>query len=260
MSEQTADVSGGETTSQAIAGAIPTPGPAPVPVGHDLPAPEAISADVEAMLLSAGRAVSGTKLAVALGLIAPPIEAAGEQGAASASSPVPATDPDPAATPTPTPAPSRKRGRKGPGPADAESVISKSIELLNTQYERTGRSFRIEQIAGGYRFMTLARHAGAVAALHQDRESIKLSRQAIETLAIIAYRQPITRAELEAIRGVACGEVLRSLMERRLAAIVGRSEELGRPMLYGTSKHFLDAFGLASLKDLPSAAELKTAL
>ncbi|MCK6475909.1 MAG: SMC-Scp complex subunit ScpB [Phycisphaerales bacterium] len=118
----------------------------------------------------------------------------------------------------------------------------------------------MERVAGGYRFMTLARHARAVAALRQQRDSTKLSRPAIETLAIIAYRQPITRAELEAIRGVACGEVLKSLMERRLIAIVGRSEELGRPMLYGTTRHFLDAFGLAALKDLPSAQDLKTAL
>ena len=79
----------------------------------------------------------------------------------------------------------------------------------------------------------------------------RLSKPALETLAIIAYRQPVTRAELEAIRGVACGEVVRTLMERRLVKITGRAEELGRPMLYGTTRQFLDTFGLASVKDLP---------
>ena len=87
-------------------------------------------------------------------------------------------------------------------------------------------------------------------------EQRKLSRAAIETLAIIAYRQPVTRAELEAIRGVACGEVLKSLVERRLVTITGRAEELGRPMLYGTTRQFLDHFGLATLKDLPAPADL----
>ena len=76
-------------------------------------------------------------------------------------------------------------------------------------------------------------------------------------MAIIAYKQPITRAALEAIRGVACGEILRSLMDRRLVTIVGRAEELGRPMLYGTSKQFLEVFGLTSIKDLPSVEEFK---
>ena len=76
------------------------------------------------------------------------------------------------------------------------------------------------------------------------------------TLSIIAYRQPITRAELEAIRGVACGEVVRTLMDRRLVKITGRAEELGRPMLYGTTRQFLDTFGLASVKDLPKPEEL----
>jgi segregation and condensation protein B len=83
-----------------------------------------------------------------------------------------------------------------------------------------------------------------------------LSRAGLESLAIIAYRQPVTRAQLEAIRGVACGEVLRTLMDRRLITIKGRAEELGRPLLYATTKEFLDAFGLSSIKDLPSVGDL----
>jgi segregation and condensation protein B len=107
--------------------------------------------------------------------------------------------------------------------------------------------------------MTLPAFAPAVAAFHRARAGGKLSRAAVETLAIIAYKQPLTRAQLEAIRGVSCGEVLRSLLERRLVEIKGRAEELGRPLLYGTGKPFLDAFGLGTLKDLPTASELRVA-
>ncbi len=134
--------------------------------------------------------------------------------------------------------------------------VERAIDALNEVYESTGRAFRIERVAGGYRVMTRPEQAEAVAAFQSARAGAKLSRAAVETLAIIAYRQPITRAELEGIRGVACGEVLRTLLEKRLIAIAGRAEEVGRPMLYGTSKRFLEEFGLASLKDLPKVEEL----
>lgn len=101
---------------------------------------------------------------------------------------------------------------------------------------------------------------GVLASLHGMKEQQSLSRAALETLAIIAYRQPITRADLEAIRGVACGEVLRSILEKRLIDIVGRAEELGRPMLYGTTKRFLESFGLASIKDLPNHQDFAPAI
>ncbi len=136
-----------------------------------------------------------------------------------------------------------------------ERLVERGVRALNEQYERSGRAFRIESVAGGYRVMTIERYASLVGALHKSRAQQKLSKAALETLAIIAYRQPITRADLEAIRGVSCGEVLRSLLERRLIAITGRAEVLGRPMLYGTTKAFLDAFGLRSIKDLPSTDE-----
>ena len=135
-------------------------------------------------------------------------------------------------------------------------VITDAIALLNTQYDEQGRSFRIEEISNGYRLMTRSEHASIVAAMHRSRATTRLSKPALETLSIIAYRQPITRAELEAIRGVACGEVVRTLMDRRLVKITGRAEELGRPMLYGTTRQFLDTFGLASVKDLPKPEEL----
>ncbi len=144
-------------------------------------------------------------------------------------------------------------------PASSSSVdqkrIAAAVAALNEQYEQSGRSFRIEQVAGGYRVMTLAEYADVIGAFQKQRDSSKLSKPALETLAIVAYRQPITRADLEAIRGVSCGEVLRSLLEKRLIAITGRAEVLGRPMLYGTTRAFLDAFGLSSIKDLPQTGD-----
>jgi len=135
-----------------------------------------------------------------------------------------------------------------PGAADA---INAAINALNGEYERTGRTFRVERVAGGLRILTLPAYGPLLDRLHGQRHQARLSQAALETLAIIAHRQPVLRAELEAIRGVACGEVLRGLMERRLVRIVGRAEELGRPMLYGTTREFLQVFGLASLDDLP---------
>lgn len=133
--------------------------------------------------------------------------------------------------------------------------VAAAVDLLNQQYLESGRAFTIESISGGYRMMTRPEHAPVIAAMHRSRASTRLSKPALETLAIIAYRQPITRAELEAIRGVACGEVVRSLMERKMVKITGRAEELGRPMLYGTTRQFLDTFGLSSVKDLPKPEE-----
>lgn len=138
------------------------------------------------------------------------------------------------------------------GGAEIESAIA----ALNDEYDTQGRAFRIEPVSGGYRLMTRPQHAPVIAAMHRARATTRLSRPALETLSIIAYRQPVTRAELEAIRGVACGEVLRSLLDRKMIKIAGRAEELGRPMLYGTTPQFLDAFGLANIKDLPKPEEL----
>lgn len=138
----------------------------------------------------------------------------------------------------------------------AAKQIRLAVAELNNDYERTGRSFRVERLAGGYQMLTLPEFAPVLARLHSDRQQNRLSQPALETLAIIAYRQPILRADIEAIRGVACGEVLRSLMEKRLVKIVGRAEELGRPMLYGTTREFLKVFGLSGLDDLPQVQGL----
>jgi segregation and condensation protein B len=136
-------------------------------------------------------------------------------------------------------------------------AVNGAIKALNDVYDSTGRSFRIEAVAGGWQILTLPRFRGVLEALHRSREQTHLSPAAMETLAIIAYKQPVLRAQVESIRGVASGEVIRSLMERKLVKIVGRAEELGRPMLYGTTRAFLEVFGLASLKDLPKVEEFK---
>lgn len=136
------------------------------------------------------------------------------------------------------------------------SEVLNAVDRLNTVYDEGGRSFRIERVAGGLRLMTRPAFASVVASFQRGRQSTRLSRAALETLSIVAYKQPITRAQLEAIRGVACGEVLRSLLERKLVAIKGRADELGRPMLYGTTKGFLELFGLSSVRDLPAIGDL----
>lgn len=136
-------------------------------------------------------------------------------------------------------------------------VVEDAIDRLNEVYDATGRSFRIERVAGGFRMMTRPDFGETIQAASRQRNSSKLSQAAIETLAIVAYRQPITRADVEVIRGVSCGEVLRTLLDRHLVKTVGRAEEVGRPMLYGTTKAFLESFGLATLGDLPNSGDFK---
>jgi segregation and condensation protein B len=135
--------------------------------------------------------------------------------------------------------------------------VKEHIKNLNDKYQANNNAFRIEQIAGGYQMMTLGLYNHWLKKLLRARDDGKLSPAALETLAIIAYKQPIIRADIESIRGVAAGEVLRSLMYKGLVKIVGRAEVLGRPMLYGTTKKFLEVFGLNALKDLPKIEELK---
>ena len=135
--------------------------------------------------------------------------------------------------------------------------IRRHIENLNDKYKANNNAFRIEQIAGGYQMLTLSDYNPWLKKLLRVRSDSKLSPAALETLAIIAYKQPVIRADVEAIRGVQAGEMIRNLMYKRLVKIVGRAEVLGRPMLYGTTRKFLETFGLNSLKDLPKNEELK---
>src|SRR5207302_3876952 len=139
----------------------------------------------------------------------------------------------------------------------SDATLRKAIKGLNGSYEQSGRSFRVEQVAGGYQLLTLPEYGDYLKRLHQKEIDAKLSKAALETLAIIAYKQPILRADVEAIRGVACGETIRSLMEKHLVKIDGRAEIPGRPILYGTTKRFLELFGLNTLKDLPQGEELR---
>ncbi|MCG8407149.1 MAG: SMC-Scp complex subunit ScpB [Phycisphaerales bacterium] len=136
--------------------------------------------------------------------------------------------------------------------------VKKHIETLNRQYEELQFSFRIEQIAGGYQILTLPAYNTWLTKLLRARQETKLSPAAMETLAIVAYKQPCTRADVEAIRGVAAGDMMNRLREMNLIKIVGRAEDLGRPMLYGTTKRFLEAFGLPSLEDLPQVEAFKS--
>jgi segregation and condensation protein B len=137
----------------------------------------------------------------------------------------------------------------------ATKPVRQAIKDLNAQYEESHRSFRVEQVAGGYQLLTLPEFGEHLQRLHQREIDTKLTKAALETLASIAYKQPILRADIEAIRGVACGETIRSLMEKRLVNIAGRAEEPGRPILYGTTKRFLEVFGLNTLKDLPQGED-----
>ena len=143
--------------------------------------------------------------------------------------------------------------------AEAGSVkqVNQCVKAMNKKYRKGGFSFRIEKISGGYQMMTLSAFNPWITKLIKVRSDNKLTPAALETLAIVAYKQPIIRADIEAIRGVASGEILRNLMYKGMVKIVGRAEVIGRPMLYGTTKKFLDVFGLNTLKDLPKIEELK---
>ena len=134
------------------------------------------------------------------------------------------------------------------------------IRRLNELYQAEVRAFRVEQVAGGYQLMTHPALADWLRRLAGTPPEVRLSTPAMETLAVVAYRQPVQRADVEAIRGVACGEMLRQLMERELVKIVGRSEELGRPFLYGTTNRFLHVFGLEDIDELPRAEMLREPL
>lgn len=183
-----------------------------------------LSQRVEAVLLCSDRPISDLKIAEVLGLIR---SASGEG-----------------------------EGKSGDAQRrEAIAAVHAAIHELNETYKHSGRIFRIEAVAGGRQILTLPALGQVVARMKASRSEGRLSPAALETLAIVAYRQPILRADIESIRGVACGEVLRTLMERRLVRIVGRSDEIGRPMLYGTTKEFLRAFGLARIDDLPTAQD-----
>jgi segregation and condensation protein B len=132
-----------------------------------------------------------------------------------------------------------------------------AIQRLQQMYESDATAFQVEEIAGGYQLLTRPRFHPWLTRLKRTGYELKLSPALLETLAIIAYKQPIMRADIDAIRGVASGELVRQLMEKGLVRVVGRHESLGRPQLYGTTKRFLQAFALNTLEDLPEVESLR---
>jgi len=130
------------------------------------------------------------------------------------------------------------------------------IKELNGEYAEQGRAFEILEIAGGFQMLTKPEYKKWVTELHKHRRQEKLSPSAVETLAIVAFKQPVLRAEVDDIRGVQSGPLLRNLTERGLIKVVGRKNVPGHPILYGSTRLFLNQFGLKSLKDLPNVAEL----
>jgi segregation and condensation protein B len=129
-------------------------------------------------------------------------------------------------------------------------AVREIVEQLNGEYDERGNAFRIEEIAGGLQMLTRGEFSEYVDKFSTVIRRSKLTQAGLETLALIAHRQPITRAEIEAIRGVQCGDVLRSLIEKRVVKIAGRKDVPGKPLLYATTRTFLEHFGLNSIEDL----------
>ena len=137
--------------------------------------------------------------------------------------------------------------------------VRELVRELGEAYAAQGHAFEIWEVAGGYQLRSRPEYAGYLRQLHKERP-LRLSRAALETLAVIAYKQPVTRAEVEQVRGVEAGPVLRSLVERKLVRIAGHREVPGRPLLYATTGRFLEVFGLRKLEDLPTLREIEEML
>jgi len=140
------------------------------------------------------------------------------------------------------------------------SEIDKTVTELNEKYLATDASFRIRKIANGYQFYVTENYSGYVEDLFTRKKTQRLTRAALETLAIIAYRQPVTRVDIEMIRGVSSDSAIRTLLERKFITLAGRAKTIGRPLLYSTADEFLKYFGLDSLNDLPKMEEIEELL
>jgi len=138
-----------------------------------------------------------------------------------------------------------------------KATLKTTMQALQDDYEQIGRGLQIAEVAGGFVMVTRPEQNVAIRRLSKAKIATKLSRSALESLAIVAYRQPITRSEIEKIRGVETSGVLRTLLDQKMIRIVGRQEIPGRPILYGTGKQFLQRFGLRDLRDLPPLKEFK---
>ncbi len=140
-----------------------------------------------------------------------------------------------------------------------QTDLADTVQGLMKKYENDGFSFEIIEIAEGYQFLTKGAYHNSVGTMLKQKTKKRLSRAALETLSIIAYKQPVTKSEMEKIRGVSCDYSVQKLLEKELIAITGRSDAPGRPLLYGTSEKFMDYFGIKSIKDLPKLKDFKTA-
>ncbi|MCP5002449.1 MAG: SMC-Scp complex subunit ScpB [Planctomycetes bacterium] len=138
-----------------------------------------------------------------------------------------------------------------------QKQIKEAISQLGREYDSYDRAFQIEEIANGFQLLSRPEYHEWVSKLVKKKNDGKLSQSSLETLAIIAYKQPIIRADIEAIRGVQSGQIIRTLIEKDLVKIAGRDEVLGRPLLYGTTRKFLEHFSLNSINDLPKVEELE---
>ncbi len=144
-------------------------------------------------------------------------------------------------------------------PIDRRSLLE-ALGELQAEYDSQGRAFHLVEIAEGWQLATRVAYAPWIRKLYKSRTANRLSRAALETLAIVAYRQPVSKAEIEDIRGVSADAALGSLLDRRLIRIVGRKEVVGRPLLYGTTREFLHYFGLKDLSDMPELKNLQEML
>lgn len=156
---------------------------------------------------------------------------------------------------SPEPLPARKIADQLENMTPAQ--VGRAVAGINNRYFQAGISFRIREIAGGYQFYILPEYTGYVDEMFTRRRKMRLTRAALETLAIVAYRQPVTKTDIEHIRGVASDGVLQNLLEKGMVTIRGRAATVGKPLQYGTTDEFLKFFGLASLDDLPKMKEIE---
>lgn len=146
------------------------------------------------------------------------------------------------------------------GDIEAKVPLKEIVEALSIDYDKSGRAFFIKEVAGGYQIVTHVEYEPFLKGLFSKSSKLRLSQAALETLAIVSYRQPVTRNDIEAIRGVSSDSSLRTLLDRKLLEIRGREDGPGRALLYRTSTEFLQYFGLSSVKDLPRLREVEDIL
>lgn len=139
----------------------------------------------------------------------------------------------------------------------SEAAIAEAVGQVQAQFRHDDFAFELVEIAGGFQFLTKGAYHNTIAVHLKQTTKKRLSQAAIETLAIIAYKQPVSKSELEEIRGVSCDYAIQKLLEKELVMITGRSEGPGRPLLYGTSEKFMDYMGINSLQDLPKLKDFK---